>query len=408
MRDIVRSKKEIELVRVKIHDGNAFWNEIGVNAGVSKLMLLSLNLLLPVLVYAVRHSLTVVRHKLMLPGITSYCWMQVLSVMHNSESNYYTLCIKLFWATTRLQPGNEFSSTMASAIICLATTKKFNFSKYIFDNMVKNLEGGVKFLMYPRFVQVFLDNQVEGMTKHKGIYVTPSHTKKVFANMKRPGKGFSGKVAPLFQTMMVQAREDMDVLDLEEAKTAQAKEIASLKKRVKQLEKIRKSRTSGLKRRCIQTGRKIADSCADAESDLIDEANERNDGKRCCFDVQRCFKVKKKVVDEKGKTLGEEKKHFAALRAQEKSNQLKGRSYEEIQKLFDKAYKQVNSFVPMDAELVKSSVTRTEGSSKRAGDELESNKSKKQKIDEHVEAEKDDDQEEAEMKKHIEIVKDDE
>ncbi|GKG48210.1 hypothetical protein Tco_0510095, partial [Tanacetum coccineum] len=34
---------------------------------------------------------------------------------------------------------------------------------------------------------------------------------------------------------------------------------------------------------------------------------------------------------------------------------------------------------------------RTEGSSKRARDELESDKSKKQKIDEDVEAEKDDD-----------------
>ncbi|GKB36411.1 hypothetical protein Tco_0881353, partial [Tanacetum coccineum] len=53
------------------------------------------------------------------------------------------------------------------------------------------------------------------------------------------------------------------------------------------------------------------------------------------------------------------------------------------------------------------SVTRTEGSSKRAGDKLESDKSKKQKIDEHVEAEKDDEQEEVEIKKHIEIVKDD-
>ncbi|GJU07609.1 putative ribonuclease H-like domain-containing protein [Tanacetum coccineum] len=34
-----------------------------------------LNLLLPVLVYAARHSLTAVRHKLMLPGITPYCWV---------------------------------------------------------------------------------------------------------------------------------------------------------------------------------------------------------------------------------------------------------------------------------------------------------------------------------------------
>ncbi|GJQ92074.1 hypothetical protein Tco_0003213 [Tanacetum coccineum] len=46
---------------------------------------------------------------------------------------------------------NEFSSTMASAIICLATNQKFNFSKYIFESMVKNLDNvSGKFLMYPR------------------------------------------------------------------------------------------------------------------------------------------------------------------------------------------------------------------------------------------------------------------
>ncbi|GJT18922.1 hypothetical protein Tco_0877628 [Tanacetum coccineum] len=104
---------------------------------------------------------------------------------------------------------NEFSSTMTSTIICLATNQIFNFSMYIFDNMVKNLEGGVKFLMYPRFVQVFLDKQVKDMSKNKEIYVTPSHTKKIFANMKREGKGFSGRITPLFQTMMVQAHEEV-------------------------------------------------------------------------------------------------------------------------------------------------------------------------------------------------------
>ncbi|GJT74317.1 hypothetical protein Tco_1041042 [Tanacetum coccineum] len=46
---------------------------------------------------------------------------------------------------------NEFSSTMASAIICLATNQKFNFSKYIFESMVKNLDNvSGNFLMYPR------------------------------------------------------------------------------------------------------------------------------------------------------------------------------------------------------------------------------------------------------------------
>ncbi|GKE54141.1 hypothetical protein Tco_1489297, partial [Tanacetum coccineum] len=45
---------------------------------------------------------------------------------------------------------NEFSSTMASAIICLATNQKFNFSKYIFESMVKNLDNVGKFLMPKR------------------------------------------------------------------------------------------------------------------------------------------------------------------------------------------------------------------------------------------------------------------
>ncbi|GJT36165.1 putative ribonuclease H-like domain-containing protein [Tanacetum coccineum] len=45
---------------------------------------------------------------------------------------------------------NEFSSSMASLIICLTTNQKFNLSKYIFDAMVKHLDGGVKFLLiYP-------------------------------------------------------------------------------------------------------------------------------------------------------------------------------------------------------------------------------------------------------------------
>ncbi|GJX68489.1 hypothetical protein Tco_0304216, partial [Tanacetum coccineum] len=131
--------------------------------------------------------------------------------------------------------------------------------------------------------------------------------------------------------------------------------------------------------------------------------------------------------------MNKRKKHFAKLRAEEirrkpptkaqkrnqmstylknmaryKHSQLKSKSYDEIQKLFDKEIKRVNTFMDMDSEVVKSSETRTEESSKRAGDELESDKSKKQKVDKHVEAEKDNDQEEEEMKKHMEIVLDDE
>nr|GFC25714.1 hypothetical protein [Tanacetum cinerariifolium] len=79
---------------------------------------------------------------------------------------------------------NEFSSTMASAIICLANNQKFIFSKYILESMVKNLEADVKILMYPRFLQVFINNQFSDMSHHKEIFVNPSLTKKVFANIK--------------------------------------------------------------------------------------------------------------------------------------------------------------------------------------------------------------------------------
>ncbi|GKB08391.1 hypothetical protein Tco_0836675, partial [Tanacetum coccineum] len=67
--------------------------------------------------------------------------------------------------------------------------------------MVKNLDNAGKFLMYPRFVKVFLDKQLEGMQSHKMIYVTPSHTKNIFRNMKWVGKGFPGRDTTVLPTM---------------------------------------------------------------------------------------------------------------------------------------------------------------------------------------------------------------
>nr|GEX09809.1 uncharacterized mitochondrial protein AtMg00810-like [Tanacetum cinerariifolium] len=87
---------------------------------------------------------------------------------------------------------NEFSYSMASAVICLATGRKFNFSKYIFDNMVRNVDSPSKFLMYPHFLQVVMDNQMDDMTTHNTRYTSLTLTQKVFSNMRRVRKGFSG------------------------------------------------------------------------------------------------------------------------------------------------------------------------------------------------------------------------
>nr|GEV76777.1 hypothetical protein [Tanacetum cinerariifolium] len=159
------------------------------------------------------------------------------------------------------------------------------------------------------FVQVFLDKQLEGMSNHNRINVLPSHTKKIFGNLRRVGKGFSGRETPLFPAMMVQAQEEMGkaykaineemddslvraattassleakqdsgggprvntpqsdkdslklkelmelyttlqsrVLDLKQIKATQANEIDSLKRKVKKLKKKQRSRTHKLKR----------------------------------------------------------------------------------------------------------------------------------------------------------------
>ncbi|GJU80185.1 ribonuclease H-like domain-containing protein [Tanacetum coccineum] len=58
-----------------------------------------------------------------------------------------------------------------------------------------------------------------------------------------------------------------------------------------------------------------------------------------------------------------------------KLKDLKNKSFDSIQKMFDRAFKRVNTFVDIKTELV-------EGSSKRAVEELEQESTKKQKVDE--------------------------
>nr|GEX88963.1 ribonuclease H-like domain, reverse transcriptase, RNA-dependent DNA polymerase [Tanacetum cinerariifolium] len=221
----------------------------------------------------------------------------------NEEAQLQALVDKKKVIITEASIRRDLSSTIASAIICLATNKKFNFSKYIFDNMVKHLDGGVKFMMYPRFVQVFSDNQVNGMDKHDAIFVISSHTKKKKQKSKRKQKKeieipSSSSEIPneegvpttsndplpsdedrmqLNELMILCTNLQKHVLDLEEAKTAQAKEITSLKKRVKKLQQKRKSRTSRLKRlRKFGSARRVESS---TEASLGDQKDASKQGR---------------------------------------------------------------------------------------------------------------------------------
>ncbi|GJX80703.1 hypothetical protein Tco_0328852 [Tanacetum coccineum] len=103
---------------------------------------------------------------------------------------------------------DQFSSNIATALICLATSRRFNFSKFIFEAMVKNLDSPHKFLLYPRFIQLLLNKQQRLLLPHTRTYPTPTLTSKLFSNMRRASKGYSGVVTPLFENMLVQAHDE--------------------------------------------------------------------------------------------------------------------------------------------------------------------------------------------------------
>nr|GEU75523.1 reverse transcriptase domain, reverse transcriptase zinc-binding domain protein [Tanacetum cinerariifolium] len=121
---------------------------------------------------------------------------------------------------------NEFSFAMASALICLSSGQQFNFLKYIFESLVRNVDSTSKFYMYPRV-----------------------------------GKGFLGVETPLFENMLAVRAVDAEeeVLDkcsalvlrvegLENANAAQQLEIIKFKARVKKLERLNKVKSSKLRR----------------------------------------------------------------------------------------------------------------------------------------------------------------
>ncbi|GJY89056.1 hypothetical protein Tco_0503684 [Tanacetum coccineum] len=375
----IKDSNEKKLIQmIKIHTNKnvanlltkAFDKGIGVNAGDSKLMLLGINLLLLEKVNAARHNLLLLVATTKVKTVNREVQLQALvdgkkvNITETSERRDLQLedaegieCLpnadifeQLALIGAKSTEWNEFSSTIAFAIICLATNQKFNFSKYIFESMVKNVDSSVKFLMYPRFMQVFMDKQVGEMSTHDETFVTPSHTKKVFGNMKRVGKGFPGVVTPLFPTMMVQAQEEMGeepitneaaneenvptqsndpplsrvktlrsgedrlklkelidlytklsdrVLDLEITKTAQAKEIASLKKRVKKLERKWKSKTLGMKR-LFKIGRSA--QVVSSEDEGLGDQEDASKQERKIDDIDQDVEVT--LVDE---TQGSEK-----------------------------------------------------------------------------------------------------
>nr|GEV31091.1 hypothetical protein [Tanacetum cinerariifolium] len=111
---------------------------------------------------------------------------------------------------------NEFSTFMASAVICLSKGQRFNFSKYIFDSLVCNVDSRSKFYMYPRFIQLIIQAPAGDLSTHTTRFISPALTQKVFANMRRVGKGFSGVETPLFESMIANRQPAEEELGAEQ------------------------------------------------------------------------------------------------------------------------------------------------------------------------------------------------
>nr|GEX65053.1 putative ribonuclease H-like domain-containing protein [Tanacetum cinerariifolium] len=113
------------------------------------------------------------------------------------------------FADAKRTSWNEFSSSMASAVICLFTGRKFNVCKYIFDSLVINVDSSTK-----RFLQLIIREQVGDLSSHSTKYYSPALTQKVFANMRRVGKVFSGVDTPLFEGMIVVQQVDENAAEV--------------------------------------------------------------------------------------------------------------------------------------------------------------------------------------------------
>nr|GFB59588.1 hypothetical protein [Tanacetum cinerariifolium] len=119
---------------------------------------------------------------------------------------------------------NEFSSSMASVVICLSSgvnTPRCDEDRLelielmIFllpsDEKVR-VEVSVVDLQVSAVRLILLLKQVGDLSIHTTKYTSPALTQKVFANMRRVGKGFSEVETPLFEGMVV-AKEVAEGVD---------------------------------------------------------------------------------------------------------------------------------------------------------------------------------------------------
>ncbi|GJR99772.1 hypothetical protein Tco_0316281 [Tanacetum coccineum] len=153
---------------------------------------------------------------------------------------------------------NEFSSNLASTIICLATNQTFNFPKLIFDGMVRNLDSPAN--VADETVYEDRDDILVRAT-------TTASSLEAYWWFRVP-RNHGGIIA--------QARLENVSKHSNDPLLAEAKEIAKLKRKVNKLQKHKKSRTPTL-RRLHKVGRSVV--IVSSANDDLDEEDASKEGR---------------------------------------------------------------------------------------------------------------------------------
>nr|GEX88120.1 hypothetical protein [Tanacetum cinerariifolium]GEX95740.1 hypothetical protein [Tanacetum cinerariifolium] len=284
----------------------------------------------------------------------------------------------------------------------------------IFDGMLRNFDNvSSEFLMYPRFIQTFLDKQLDGLPTHKEKYDVSFHTKKVFTNMKRIGKGFSGKETSLFPTTVGPNQVQMGegsaqptniqhtpTFDMPPTKPKKTQKPRKPKRKTTNVPQPSKSTDITIDEAVHKEGRQgtIRDTSAHTRDVDKEEVVEVVTTAKMIIDtVVDVAQVTTAIADVLVNAAKIIVTAVPTITAESTKTNVK--------ELFNKAMKRINTFVDFRTELV-GEITKKdkiemvqESSLKRTRDDLEQERSKKQKME--------DDKESTELKRCLEIILDD-
>ncbi|GKB04302.1 hypothetical protein Tco_0832445, partial [Tanacetum coccineum] len=114
----------------------------------------------------------------------------------------YLVHVLLHCLSPKSTSWEQFGTNIASALVGLATNQKFNFSLMIMNGMLGHISNGTPFLMYPRFVQLFLNKQLEGVARPQDFIPSVTLPYKIFTFMRKHSPKFSCRITLLTPPML--------------------------------------------------------------------------------------------------------------------------------------------------------------------------------------------------------------